>query len=134
MNRRDLLKAGLGIAALSAGQRVFANYNPIEYSAEAYQAAIDSGEPLLVGFHADWCGTCRRQERAVSELMKANEAYANVKVINVDWDQYGRADFVKQLRIPRRSTLVMFNEGKEVGRVVAQTSTEAIEALFKALT
>ncbi|MGK0172828.1 MAG: hypothetical protein ACI9W2_004569, partial [Gammaproteobacteria bacterium] len=34
--------------------------------------------------------------------------------------------------VPRRSTLVMFKGGKEVGRVVAQTSTSAIEALFKA--
>lgn len=133
MNRRDLLKSGLGIVALAATQRVFASYDPIEYSAEGYQAAIDSGEPLLVGFHADWCGTCRRQERTISELMKANDAYASVKIMNVDWDEYGRADFVKKLRIPRRSTLVMFNGGKEVGRVVAQTSAGAIEELFKAV-
>jgi len=63
--------------------------------------------------------------------MKYNEAYANIKVMNVDWDIYSRADFVKELRIPRRSTLVMFKEGKEVGRVIAQTSPGTIEELLK---
>lgn len=132
MNRRDLLKAGLGLTALAATGRAFASYEPIEYSEEGFQAALDSGEPLLVGFHADWCGTCRTQERTISSLMDYNEAYAGVKVMNVDWDKYGRADFVKALRIPRRSTLVMFKGGEEVARVVAQTSPAAIEKLFKA--
>ncbi len=52
--------------------------------------------------------------------------------MRVDWDTHGDGDIVKELNIPRRSTLVMFNKGKEVGRVVAQTSSAAIEALFKA--
>ena len=52
--------------------------------------------------------------------------------MRVDWDTYRNADIVKDLAVPRRSTLVMFNGGKEVGRVVAQTGGDAIEALFKA--
>jgi len=133
MNRRDVLKTGLGLVAVAAtAKNAFANYDPIEYTPEAYQAALDSGEPLLVGFHAEWCSTCRTQERAISQLMKDNEKYASVKVISVDWDVHGRTEFAKALRIPRRSTLVMFNGGEEVGRVVAQTASSAIEDLFKA--
>ena len=132
MNRRALLKAGLGLAAVGVGQRAFADYNATPYSPEAYQAALDSGEPFLLGFHATWCSTCRTQERAISALMDGNESYAAVKVFNVDWDKYGRTDFAKELRIPRRSTLVMFSGGKEVGRVIAQTNKSAIEELFKA--
>jgi len=132
MNRRDVLKTGLGLMAVSAASKAIASYDPMEYTPEAYQAALDSGEPLLVGFHADWCSTCRTQERAISQLMKDNEQYASVNVMSVDWDVHGRTKFAKALRIPRRSTLVMFKGGKEVGRVVAQTSTAAIEELFKA--
>jgi len=133
MNRRDLLKTGFGLAAMAVTHRAFAEYDPIEYTPEAYQAALDSGEPLLVGFHADWCSTCRSQERAISALMDYNDAYSTVKVMSVDWDTHRRADFVKALRIPRRSTLVMFKDGKEVGRVVAQTAPGVIEELFKAV-
>ena len=52
--------------------------------------------------------------------------------MKVDWDTWRDADITKSLNVPRRSTLVMFNKGEEVGRVVAQTSQSAIEALFKA--
>lgn len=68
----------------------------------------------------------------MSALQKSNPAYRKVKVIRVDWDRYSGDAIVRELKIPRRSTLVMFSKGKEVGRVVAQTSTSAIEALFRA--
>ena len=59
-------------------------------------------------------------------------AYQAVTVMRVDWDRYRDDDIVKELDVPRRSTLVMFSSGREVGRVVARTDTESIEALFKA--
>lgn len=65
--------------------------------------------------------------------MEKNPAYRAVTFMHVDWDKYGDSDFARELRIPRRSTLVMFGGGKEVGRLVAQTSESAIEALFKAV-
>jgi len=37
----------------------------------------------------------------------------------------------KDLKIRRRSTLVMFKDGKEIDRVIAQTSAKAIEPLFE---
>ena len=65
-------------------------------------------------------------------LQEGNADYAAVKVIKVDWTVFGKKPIVKELKIPRRSTLVMFNDGKEVARVIAQTSKDAIEDLFKA--
>lgn len=52
--------------------------------------------------------------------------------MKVDWDTFKGAPIVADLDIPRRSTLVMFSGGEEVGRVVAQTSATAIEPLFEA--
>ena len=52
--------------------------------------------------------------------------------MRVDWDEHGNGALSQSLRIPRRSTLVMFKDGNEIGRVVAQTSERAIEPLFKA--
>lgn len=67
-------------------------------------------------------------------LIDSNPQYAAVTVIRVDWDEFRKAPIVSELSIPRRSTLVVFNQGEEVARVVAQTSKDAIEALFKAVT
>lgn len=69
----------------------------------------------------------------MSTLRDSNPQYAAVKVIEVDWDQYAKSDLTSELGIPRRSTLVMFNQGEEVARVVSQTGINEIEALFKAV-
>jgi len=68
----------------------------------------------------------------VSALLDSNPAYRSVTIMRVDWDTHRGGDLVRDLKIPRRSTLVMFKGGGEVGRVIAQTSRQPIEALFKA--
>jgi len=67
----------------------------------------------------------------VSALIDANEKYQVVTVFRVDWDTYRKDQITKDLKIRRRSTLVMFKDGKEIDRVVAQTSARAIEPLFE---
>ena len=52
--------------------------------------------------------------------------------MRVDWDQHRDDEIVSELGVRRRSTLIMFSRGGEVGRVVAGTSADEIEALFKA--
>ena len=65
-------------------------------------------------------------------LIQSNPDYAAVTVMRVDWDDHRGGDIVRELEILRRSTLVMFKGGQEVGRVVAKTSREDIGALFEA--
>jgi thioredoxin 1 len=67
----------------------------------------------------------------VRALLKSKPAYRKVKIIRVDWDKYSGDAIVRELKVPSRSTLVMFARGRETGRVVAQTSASAIEALFR---
>lgn len=69
----------------------------------------------------------------MSTLRESNPDYAKVKVINVDWDEFGGAPITSELDVRRQGTLVMFNNGEEVARAVAQTSEESIDALFKAV-
>ena len=68
----------------------------------------------------------------MSALLDSNPAYREVTIMRVDWDTHRDGALVRELKIPRRSTLVMFSGGQEVGRVVAQTGRDSIEALFKA--
>ena len=69
----------------------------------------------------------------MSALLDKNPEYSAVTIITVDWDEFKDAPIVSELAIPRRSTLVMFNQGEEVSRVVAETDSNAIEAMFKAV-
>ena len=108
-----------------------ASANTVTYSASKFNQFKASGKPFMLDFFASWCSTCRAQERAIRAIKGEDKAYAKITVMKVDWDKYKGSAIRKSLGIPRRSTLVMFRGGKEVGRVVAQTSKSSIKRLMK---
>lgn len=65
-------------------------------------------------------------------LIEENPAYQAVTIMRVDWgsDDASRA-IADELDVWRRSTLVMFKGKEEIGRVIASTREEDIEALFR---
>jgi thioredoxin 1 len=69
----------------------------------------------------------------VSALIEQNPTYAKVKIIRVDWDQHAGSPVTRELKVPRRSTLVAFKDGKEQHRVVSGTSSSQLNALFTAV-
>lgn len=132
LNRRQmfgLLAAGaLGLAIVPAAGAA----EPFtEYTPEALQAAKASGTPFVLDFFATWCTTCAAQHRVLDKLRAQNPAYAKIPFIQVDWDQNEYGPLVKAMKIPRRSTLVVLQGDKELGRIVAQTGTSQIEDLLK---
>ena len=127
MKRRDFMALGAA-AVLSAGA---AWAEPLDYTEGLAKAHLAKGEVVFLDFKADWCSTCAAQERAITALMAENPEYAEkITFINVDWDQFGRSDLVKELRIPRRSTLVALQGDGEIGRIVADTKKSTIKALM----
>ncbi len=94
---------------------------------------LAKGETVFVDFYADWCGTCRAQDRVINKLRAANPSYDKAMTfIKLDWDLFGDGDLSKSLNIPRRSTLVVLKGDKEIGRVVAGTSKAQIKELLDA--
>ena len=65
-------------------------------------------------------------------LIGENPEYRAITVMRVDWDTHRDSGIVRELDVRTRSTLVMFSGGREVGRVIAETGRDDIEALFKA--
>ncbi len=132
MNRRTLLAVTAATAALAALPFV-ALADSIAYTPGTAEAAIAAGDTVFVDFAADWCSTCRSQERTINALRGANPAYdAAITFYRVDWDSYGNGEFSTALNVPRRSTLVLFRDGAEVGRIVAGTAEADIRALLDA--
>lgn len=104
---------------------------PLDYTPGLVDQHLAKGETVFLDFKADWCTTCRAQERVIGSLKEANPAYeANITFINVNWDEYANSDLANELNIPRRSTLVVLRGDEELGRVVAQTSQGDIQALM----
>jgi len=69
----------------------------------------------------------------VSVLIDNNPKYSDIAFVRADWDIYRGSELVKDLKVRRRSTLIMFNEGEEVARVIAQNNKDTIEKMFKAV-
>jgi thiol-disulfide isomerase/thioredoxin len=92
---------------------------------------LAKGETVFIDFSATWCSTCAAQERVINALKSENPAYAKqITFIKADWDQWGKSDIVKSMKIPRRSTLVVLKGDKELGRIVAGTAQAEIKSLM----
>jgi thioredoxin 1 len=70
--------------------------------------------PVLVDFHATWCGPCKVLAPVVDEI--AGEMKGKVKVLKCDVDE--AQDTAATLGILSVPTLVLFQGGKEVRRRV----------------
>jgi thioredoxin 1 len=102
-----------------------------DYTPDLLAAELAAGKTVFIDFKASWCPTCKTQERVIGALKGDNPAYeAAISFMNADWDTWGAGDLVKQLNIPRRSTLVVLKGDVELGRIVAGTAKEEIKALM----
>ncbi|MDA9208467.1 thioredoxin family protein [Octadecabacter sp.] len=103
----------------------------IDYTPGLIQSELAAGNTVFVDYSATWCSTCARQERVIGALKTANPAYeAAMTFIKVDWDTYGRDEVVTSRSIPRRSTLIVLRGDDELGRIVAGTREDDIQALM----
>jgi thioredoxin 1 len=75
---------------------------------------LQSKEPVLVDFHAVWCGPCKAMAPALEQV--ATEMAGKLKVVKVDVDQ--NPGITQTYKIQAMPTLIMFNGGKEVNRNV----------------
>jgi thioredoxin 1 len=98
------------------------------FSDAVFKSAAASGKPVLIEFHADWCPTCRAQEKVVNKLVGQTD-FKNVVVLRVLFDK--EKDVLKRFRVRQQSTLILFRDGKEVARAVGETSAEGIADLLK---
>jgi len=88
----------------------------------SFHNAIANGT-ALVDFYADWCGPCRMVSPIVDEIAE-ERSDITVGKVNVD-DENALAMKYGVMSIP---TLIVFQDGKEVHRIVGYRPKSAILA------
>ena len=93
-----------------------------------FEATRAAGKPVAVVFHADWCPTCRAQAPLLRKL-SLEPAFRPLTLYVADFDT--EKALKQSLGITRQSTIVVFEEGKEVARSTGDTQEKALAALLR---
>lgn len=88
---------------------------------------IESDVPVLVDFHAQWCGPCKMLAPTIEKI---DADYGKeVKVCSADVDVMPLTSLTYQIMsVP---TLLFFKNGKIEGKMIGVSSYEEIENLIK---
>lgn len=88
---------------------------------------IKSEIPVLIDFHADWCGPCKM----LSPILKAVKAELQdqIKIIKVDVDK--NQNLAAQYQVRGVPTMILFKNGKNVWRQSGVLQKEEIVNIIK---
>ena len=100
-----------------------------EFTTDNFESeVIQSTQPVLVDFWAEWCGPCRQIAPAVDEVAAEYEGRAIVGKVNVDH----HPEIASQYGIRSIPSLLIFLQGKVQQQIVgAVEKKELVEALDK---
>jgi thioredoxin 1 len=78
---------------------------------------------VLVDFSAEWCGPCRMLAPVLEKVSKELQGVATIAKLDIDNAQKIAASF----RVTSVPTLILFEDGKEVDRLVGLRDQAAIK-------
>ena len=99
-----------------------------EINAEEYAEIINSSSPVVIDFHATWCGPCKVLSPILEEL---NDEIEGVEFVKLDVDQHPEiAGANGVMGVP---TVVMLKGGEVKERFVGVQPKEVIKEKVSAL-
>ncbi len=95
-------------------------------SPEFEDEVLKSDQLVLIDFAADWCGPCHMLEPTLHELASKYEGRVRIETVDVDQSR----ELALEYAVEALPTLIFFNQGEEVGRVVGVYSSAELSDLL----
>ena len=94
---------------------------------ETFADLIKDKQPVLVDFHATWCGPCKMMAPELQRFAQNNTG--KLRVIKIDIDKNQKA--ARQYNIQGVPTLILFKEGKVLWRQSGALNSQQIANAVK---
>ena len=96
-------------------------------SEDTFDKDVASGV-TLVDFYADWCGPCRMLAPVLEKVASELKGKATVAKLDIDHAQRVASSF----QVTSVPTMILFKNGKEVGRLVGLRDADSIKEFITA--
>ncbi|MDF1861392.1 MAG: thioredoxin [Verrucomicrobiales bacterium] len=90
------------------------------------QTLADATVPVLVDFHAQWCGPCKMLGPVIDQIAADKDGQAIVAKVDIDEAR----DIAERFQITSVPSLIVFQSGEPVAATRGVQSKAAIEALI----
>lgn len=92
-----------------------------------FNALINSKQPVLIDFSAQWCGPCRMQSKILEGLVKNFKGKIRIVKIDIDENQ----EIALKQRVFSIPTLVLFRNGQVLWRKTGLSQRDELLELLK---
>lgn len=84
------------------------------YTDDFESRVLESDVPVVVDFYSDSCITCKKLAPTLCDIEEEYEGKLNVFKVNTNYD----TKLVEEYEIKANPTLILFKEGKAVGKQI----------------
>ena len=99
-----------------------------EINAEEYSEIVNSSNPVVIDFHATWCGPCKVLSPILEEL---DDEIEGVEFVKLDVDQHPQ--IAGQNQVMGVPTVVILKDGEDKDRFVGVQPKEVIKEKITSL-
>ena len=101
----------------------------LEFTDDNIKGIVNSGQPVVIDFWAEWCGPCRMIGTSIEELSKEYEGKVQIGKMNVD----DHIDTPSEYGIRNIPTVLFIKDGQVVDKQVGAAPKAVLEEKVKAL-